>query len=58
MKIAIVGPESCGKSTLAQDLADALKAPWVAEYVREYFAQKGTSDYQLSDIVAIAQGQL
>ncbi len=58
MKIAIVGPESCGKSTLAQDLADALNATWVAEYVREYFAKKGTSDYQLSDIIAIAQGQL
>jgi NadR type nicotinamide-nucleotide adenylyltransferase len=58
MKIAIVGPESCGKSTLAQDLADALNAPWIAEYVREYFAQKGSSDYQLSDIIAIAQGQI
>ncbi|AMC34069.1 AAA family ATPase [Janthinobacterium sp. B9-8] len=58
MKIAIVGPESCGKSTLAQDLSAALNAPWVAEYVREYFAQKGTNDYQLSDIIAIAQGQL
>ncbi|MFC7421391.1 AAA family ATPase [Iodobacter arcticus] len=58
MKIAIVGPESCGKSTLAQDLSTALNAPWVAEYVREYFAQKGSNDYQLSDIIAIARGQL
>ncbi|STQ91028.1 AAA family ATPase [Iodobacter fluviatilis] len=58
MRIAIVGPESSGKSTLAQDLSMALSAPWVAEYVREYFAQKGSNDYQLSDIIAIAQGQL
>jgi nicotinamide riboside kinase len=41
MKIAIVGPESSGKPTLARDLAAALHAPWVAEYVREYFADKG-----------------
>ncbi|MDW5416387.1 ATP-binding protein [Iodobacter sp. CM08] len=58
MKIAIVGPESCGKSTLARDLAAALNAPWVAEYVREYFAAKGTNDYGLDDIIRIAQGQL
>ncbi|AZN36066.1 AAA family ATPase [Iodobacter ciconiae] len=58
MKIAIVGPESCGKSTLAHDLAGTLKAPWVPEYARGYFAQKGTSHYDLSDITAIARGQL
>ncbi|QBC45485.1 AAA family ATPase [Iodobacter fluviatilis] len=58
MKIAIVGPESSGKSTLARDLAAALHAPWVAEYVREYFADKGSNDYGLDDIIRIAQGQL
>ncbi|WP_283148290.1 ATP-binding protein [Silvimonas soli] len=56
-KIAIVGPESSGKTTLARDLAAALGCDWVPEYVREYFAAKGNSDYVLDDIVAIAHGQ-
>ena len=58
LRISVVGPESSGKSTLSQALAQALHAPWVAEYVREYFTNKGSSDYELADIVAIARGQL
>lgn len=58
LRISVVGPESSGKSTLSQALAQELHAPWVAEYVREYFAHKGSSDYELADIVAIARGQL
>lgn len=58
LRIAVVGPESSGKSTLSQALAQAINGSWVAEYVREYFAHKGSSDYELADIVAIARGQL
>lgn len=35
-KIAIIGPESTGKSTLAAQLAKALGTVWVPEYAREY----------------------
>ena len=35
-RIAILGAESTGKSTLAQDLARRRGAPWVPEYLREF----------------------
>lgn len=61
-RIAVVGPESCGKSTLAAQLAAAmraqgLRAAHVAEYARAYYADR---PYQvaMSDIEAIACGQL
>jgi NadR type nicotinamide-nucleotide adenylyltransferase len=37
-KIAIVGPESTGKSTLTQQLARHYQTHWVAEYARYYCA--------------------
>ncbi|MDC7717445.1 ATP-binding protein [Vogesella sp. DC21W] len=62
VRIAIVGPESCGKSTLAAQLAKRLQqhgvaAVAVAEYARAYYANR---PYQPSaaDILAIARGQL
>ncbi|WP_199051987.1 ATP-binding protein [Aquitalea sp. ASV15] len=62
IRIAIIGPESCGKSTLSLQLAAALcsqglRAVAVAEYARAYYAGR---DYQVSmaDIEAIAAGQL
>lgn len=58
IKIAIVGPESSGKTTLAQDLVETLDYTLVREYARDYFAQKGSPEYQLQDIVNIAKGQL
>lgn len=57
-KIGIVGPESTGKTTLAHALSQRLKCPMVAEYARLYFAEKETIDYELTDIIHIAQGQL
>ncbi|SKB70769.1 nicotinamide-nucleotide adenylyltransferase, NadR type [Daejeonella lutea] len=35
-KIAIVGPESTGKSTISAQLADHYHTVWVPEYAREY----------------------
>ncbi|MEL7342337.1 MAG: ATP-binding protein [Bacteroidota bacterium] len=56
-KVAIVGPESTGKSTLAIKLAAQMSAHWVPEYAREYLANLGR-DYQQSDLLEIARGQV
>ncbi|GAB3827683.1 AAA family ATPase [Pontibacter rugosus] len=57
IKIAITGPESTGKSTLAEQLAEIYKTVWVPEYARSYVGNLGRS-YILKDIEAIAHGQL
>jgi NadR type nicotinamide-nucleotide adenylyltransferase len=56
-KIAIVGPESTGKSTLSAQLAEALHTVWVPEFARTYL-QNFEGHYQLHDLEAIADGQL
>jgi NadR type nicotinamide-nucleotide adenylyltransferase len=56
-KFVIVGPESTGKSTLSQNLADHFKTEWVREYAREYLEKNGT-DYTFENLYDIAQGQL
>ena len=56
-KIAILGPESTGKSTLAQTLAEHFKAPWVPEYAREY-VEKLTRPYTFDDVCNIALTQI
>ncbi len=57
LKIVITGPESSGKTTLAQALAEHYQVPWVAEYARTYIEQL-TQPYQEEDLLAIAQGQV
>lgn len=57
-RIAIVGPESCGKTQLAQELSRELHAPWVPEFARPWFAARQRTHYELDDIIAIARGQL
>jgi NadR type nicotinamide-nucleotide adenylyltransferase len=56
-RIAVTGPESTGKSTLAEELADHYKTVWVPEYAREYV---GSLDrpYTREDILIIAKRQL
>lgn len=56
-KIAIVGPESTGKSTLSRQLAGHFEEPWVPEYARTYLEHLGRA-YRQSDLRAIARGQL
>ncbi len=53
----IVGPESTGKSTLSQNLANHFKTEWVREYAREYLETNGT-DYRVENLFEIAKGQL
>lgn len=57
IKIAIVGPESTGKSVLTKELAGYFHAPWVDEYAREYI-QNLNRKYNFSDICHIAQKQI
>jgi NadR type nicotinamide-nucleotide adenylyltransferase len=56
-RIAITGPESTGKSVLAQDLARHYRADWVPEYARVYL-QGLRRAYTMEDILVIAKGQL
>ena len=57
VKIAITGPESTGKTTLAKNLAKQYKTVWVPEYARNYLENtKGV--YCQSDLHPILQGQL
>ncbi len=52
--ISIVGPESTGKTTLAQGLARCLGGVWLPEYAREYL---NTPDYDVYDLKVIANEQ-
>ncbi len=56
-KIAITGPESTGKSMLAEQLAATYQTRWVPEYAREYLDQLGRP-YEENDILLIAKGQI
>jgi NadR type nicotinamide-nucleotide adenylyltransferase len=57
IKIAVVGPESTGKSTLSAQLAEHFNTVWVPEYAREYLTHLGRT-YNLDDLYTIARGQL
>lgn len=55
-KIAITGPESTGKTILAEQLAEYFNTVWVAEYAREYIDQLNRP-YEKDDILQIAKTQ-
>ena len=56
-KIVVIGPESTGKSTLCELLANHYNTSWVPEYAREYLLEHGT-DYSYDNLLTIAQGQV
>ncbi|NTE05496.1 ATP-binding protein [Agrobacterium tumefaciens] len=56
-KIAIVGPESTGKSTMSQLLAKHYNVSWVPEYAR-YYCENLTAPYTLQDEVNMYYGQV
>ena len=58
LKIILTGPESCGKTTLARQLATHFNALLVEEFVREFFEKKGTTQYEEADLKEIAIGQI
>ncbi len=55
-RIAILGPESTGKSWLSQNLATHYKTVWIQEYAREYL-HNHPLEYSLNDIETIASQQ-
>lgn len=56
-RILILGPESTGKSTLAEDLANHFGEPWVPEFAREYL-EMINRPYLFDDLVEIGKGQV
>ena len=61
IKVALFGPESTGKTTLAQALAKHYNTTWVPEFARTYLEEKWHKSHEIcapEDILPIAIGQL
>jgi len=56
-RVVVTGPESTGKTTIAQQLAGHFHAPWVPEYAREYAESVGRRLAE-EDVEPIARGQM
>ncbi len=56
-KVVIIGPESTGKSTLCEQLAQHYETTWCPEFAREYLLTNGIN-YEYDDLLTIAKGQL
>ncbi|TDD78512.1 DUF4301 family protein [Flavobacterium caseinilyticum] len=60
IKIALFGPESTGKTTLARQLAEYYLTEWVPEFARDYLQEKWDASQQIcsvDDMLPIAYGQ-
>ena len=57
LRIAITGPESSGKTTLAKALSEHYNISFVPEFARTYL-EKTEGKYEQLDLDKIAQGQL
>jgi nicotinamide riboside kinase len=55
-RIAILGPESSGKTVLSKALSQHLQLRLIEEYAREYLTENGP-DYNLDDIMVMAEEQ-
>jgi nicotinamide riboside kinase len=61
IKIALFGPESTGKTTLAKQLAEYYETQWVPEFARDYLQQKWEENQHIcvaDDMMPIAYGQV
>ena len=56
-KIVITGPESSGKTTLAESLSEKINSKIVYEYAVEYLV-KTNGNYEFRDLLKIAKGQV
>lgn len=60
IKIALFGPESTGKTTLAKQLAEHFDTVWTPEFARDYLQEKWDKMAQICDVndmLPIAYGQ-
>ena len=60
IKITLFGPESTGKSTLAQQLASHFETVWTPEFARNYLQEKWNKKNEIctpQDLLPIAVGQ-
>lgn len=55
LRIAIIGPESTGKSEIAKELAHHFEVDFIKEYAREHLS--GKDAYSFDDVTTIAQEQ-
>ncbi len=58
IKIAVIGAESTGKSTLCADLALHYSTIFVKEYARTYFNKNDIESYTLKDLEKIYKQQI
>ncbi len=61
VKVVLFGPESTGKTTLAEQLARHYDTVWVPEYAREYLQDKWNNERKTcepKDLLPIAEGQM
>ncbi|MFM9826062.1 DUF4301 family protein [Flavobacterium sp.] len=61
VRVALFGPESTGKTTLAKQLAEHFETAWVPEYARDYLQGKLDKNAQIcnaDDMLPIALGQI
>src|SRR5687767_448664 len=56
-RIALIGPESTGKTTLCMQLAEHYKTVWVPEYARA-FMENLNRNYTYEDVVHCAREQM
>lgn len=56
-KVVVIGPESTGKSTLCELLANHYQTKWCPEYAREFLLKNGTN-YSYDDLLTVARGQV
>ena len=56
-KVVVLGPESTGKSTLCEQLANHYNTLNCPEYARQFLSENGVK-YNYTDLLTIAKGQL
>ena len=56
-RVCLIGPESTGKSQLAERLAGHLQAPWIPEFARQYAEERGNR-LSYEHVEHIARGQI
>ncbi|MBL7866922.1 MAG: DUF4301 family protein [Flavobacterium lindanitolerans] len=61
IRIALYGPESTGKTTLAKQLAEHFQSVWIPEFARDYLQEKWNRSKEIcqpEDLLPIAIGQM